>query len=264
MKRNELLREIYSDALQKNVKYSLRRFSKDYGINVATCSRVIADVEVLSFFQIRKLLLHPKIDLATKERLRAALFEDDDGLSATPNPVVSTKFTDANVQFDFEWTDLALMELLQIPGIDCTIDSLAKFLDMRTADVVPAIERLERQGLITQKGEHYTKTHKKLIITANPETKHRMREFHRNFALRGLKTLARTEPEDIEQRLITSYMITTHPSKIAAAKELQLKFQKELVELLTDCDPTCLYGLSTLFFPIAGAEIAPELAAKQA
>jgi len=85
LKRNDLLREIYSDALKKNVKYSLRRFSKDYGINVATCSRVLANVEVLSFFQIRKLLLHPKIDLTTKERLRSALFEDTEE-SPTPTP----------------------------------------------------------------------------------------------------------------------------------------------------------------------------------
>lgn len=264
MKRNDLLREIYSDALKKNVKYSLRRFAKDYGINVATCSRVLANVEVLSFFQIRKLLLHPKIDLTTKERLRSALFEDSEEQSTPTNVVVNSKFTDVEVQFDFEWTDLALMELLQIPGIDCTIDALARQLEMRTADIVPAIERLERKGLIAQKGEHYEKTHKRLIIGANQASAHRAREYQRNFTLRGLKVLSRTEPVDVDQRLMNTYMITTNPSKIAAAKELQLKFQKELIDLLTDCEPTCLYGLSTLFFPITGTETVPELPAKRA
>lgn len=250
MKRNELLREIYSNESEKNTKYSLRQFSKDIGINVATCSRVLSNVENLSFFQIRKLLQHPKIDPTTKSRLRATLFDETEVDVSTQRGSENSKFSDIDVPFDFEWTDIVLMELLQVPGIDCTIDSLARILEMRTADVVPAIERLEKRGLIAQRGESYVKTHKKLILGADANSKHRIREFHRNFALRGLQSLTRFTETDIDRRLINSYVVATNPKKIAAAKELQLKFQQDLIELLTDCEPTCLYGLSTLFFPI--------------
>lgn len=254
MKRNELLREIYSNESEKNAKYSLRQFSKDIGINVATCSRVLSNTEELSFFQIRKLLQHPKIDPTTKGRLRATLFDETEESVPAQSGLEHSKFTDLDIPFDFEWTDIALMELLQIPGIDCTIDSLAKMLELRTADIVPAIERLEKRGLIAQRGERYIKTHKKLILGGDANSKHRIREFHRNFALKGLQSLTRFTEADIDRRLINSYVIATNSKKIAAAKELQIKFQKDLIELLTDCEPTCLYGLSTIFFPISEAK----------
>lgn len=254
MKRNDLLRELYENESRKNAKYSLRRFSKDIGINVATCSRVLADLEELSFFQIRKLLQHPKIDPGTKERLRAALFDGSEKESTTEPKTEKANFSDVEVPFEFEWTDIALMELLQIPGVDCAIDSLAKTLNVRTVEILPAIERLERQGLIVQNGERFEKTHRKLLLGGNSASRHRIREFHRNFALQGLKSLTHTSEREGERRLVNSYVVSTNPQKIAAAKELQLKFQKELIYLLTDCEPTCLYGLSTLFFPITDVE----------
>jgi len=254
----DVLEEIFDSKKKKRYqqKLTLREFSRFLGINVATLSRVFAGKETLSVRQAEKILANKNIDVQFKSKLVSMYFPS---LSSSPLELASIRKKGSSfVQnekkgvFDFTWVDLALLELLNLPGLSQNRESLARFLSVSLKEVSASLEKLKQHDLIYRTGGRYLKRDRNLILgPLDEDSLKKIREFHRNLAIRGTKELDKSGIQDFQSRLINSHIISTHSDKIPEAKKRIEAFQKELLEFLTEGEANEVYAMSHQFFSLA-------------
>ena len=147
------------------------------------------------------------------------------------------------------WYHLPILDLTTCAHFVPDPKWISKQLGIPVFTVQDAVERLERLGLLKINGDRWEKTHKKLEIQSKT-SKSGVRAFHKTMIEKGLKAFEDTSKEAFLKRRINSLTVAVNPNNFQQAIECIEKFQKELIDTLSEGDCTELYQFNFQLFSL--------------
>lgn len=239
MLRNLLLQELERRTLA-NPKYSLRAFARDLEIHSGTLSSIMNEHRIVGPKVLSHLLVKLPLPAIEKKRLFAELIAQPSGDSS------SVILDEEVLSIVKDWEHYAILSYLQIRKAKHAPGDIAKALGLTQAQVLRAIQNLERTNLLKREGKSLKVTHKSLITTRGIPSP-ALREAHAQYIDKAKSALENFAPSE---RDITGITLPISHKNLNKAKELIQQFRSELSELLAQGDADSVYRLNIQLFPL--------------
>ncbi len=198
------LRDTLAERIGRNSAYSLRGFAKSLEVSPALLSQVINGKRNLSFHcslkVARKLGLGPseteyfcllsQFESETDPEARASI---TDRLNLL-NP--QRKTTDLSIDVFTaisEWYHIPILVMTDLPPEEFAPRRIARRLGITEVEVVSAIDRLERLGLLENLNGRYKRVHDNPIFSSQTASQ-ALRHFHRQMLGRAIQSLEQQTP----------------------------------------------------------------------
>jgi uncharacterized protein (TIGR02147 family) len=255
----KVLQEEWIKRREKNSNYSLRRYARFLGVPAASLSLIINGRSCPSLKNATKMsaALSLAPDLQNKFFSSVAKAQMGRGLKRISRKIreISSMIeneTSQDLSLDVfrtisDWYHYAILMIAKTEGFKPDPKWIASQLGMSAADVVLAIDRLKKVGLleITKKGqweiqENFTLADKHITTRA-------LKSHQRQILEKALNSL---EEDPLELRSMTSHTMAIDPEKIPKAKLLIAKFTKDLEKLLEGGRRKQVYQLGLALFPL--------------
>jgi uncharacterized protein (TIGR02147 family) len=147
-----------------------------------------------------------------------------------------------------DWVHMAILEMTQLADFQPDFDWIVRRLQFAPTreQVVVAVERLFRLGLMRSEGDRWLKTNVRLT-TPKDFPSESIREHHRQVLMNGARAL---HEQSVDERVFNSCAMTIDASKLAQAKDLIAKFRTEMAKLMEKSPGDETYQLTVGFFKL--------------
>lgn len=150
-----------------------------------------------------------------------------------------------------DWHYLPLLNCTLLKDYDGTTTFLAERLSLPLAEVEAAVTRLREAGLLKPDIHGVLRKASRFNDFQSAGSKEGIRKFHRAGMAKAATTLTeQTTDEDLECRLITTFVLTSPKGKLPWAKQRIREFLDEMTAELTAEPAEEVYQLGIQFFPL--------------
>jgi len=233
----EILQNKYQLRTEKNKKYSLRAFAKDIGISVSLLSEIRSGKKGLSVKTAMS--ISKKLGLSGSEQaffcdLVASEHARHEGARILAKDRVEDyrhfqirNLTLESFSFIYDWYHFALLELTHVLGFQSSIEWSAKKLKIPLEMVKSSHSRLVNMGLLEiDRDGKWIDTNKDLA-TPDGFSFSYLRKFHRQLMEKAILAL---EEQSVEERDITSLMVSIDSSRLPEARKRIRDFRNEFIK----------------------------------
>ncbi len=255
------LQDILKDRVAQNSSYSLRALARDLGLKAPHLSEVLNSKKGLSVDSANKIaeaLNHDKRErsyfcdlvsaadarsLQTRKMAQIRIYKERSKVDYNPlSPDIFKVVAD--------WYHFAILELATLPNFKNDPQLIAEKLEVSFNDVVPAIARLVRLGLLIEKNGMLIKSDKP-ITTTNDTPSNAIKKV----TLQLLKKAeAALYEQDISNRDYSTITMRIDRSKLPEAKEKIRQFRREMAQYLEEDAGSDLYCLAIQLFQLGCSE----------
>lgn len=253
----EYLKTCFNARRQANPRYSLRAFARDIDCKVSSLSLIFNKKREISTASAAKIA--QALELSSSE---SRYFLDLVHLSRAKNTgekkiyevrvraqeeVQQRKPLQMDVfQLISDWYHSAILELTYVEGFRSDPDWIARKLDLSKSEVIQALERLKRLGLIEEKNGVLKKRDRDLS-TATDVPSQALRNICRQLIHKSLLAL---ETQDINERDFGTITFSGNPSKLAKAKKIISQARREVCQLMETGTASDVYCFTTQLFKV--------------
>jgi uncharacterized protein (TIGR02147 family) len=222
--------------IQKNPRYSLRRFAQALGISHTVLSLVLSGKRPLSKKAAVKISDFFGFDPEKRDSFVA-------NRKAKPSQrmLQADRYTQLSLDtfaVIADWYHFAILSLLEIPGAKLEARWISTRLGISEIEAKLAIERIERLDLLG-----------KPIDMKNTNSTAATRTFHRQLLEKALESM---EQDPFELRDLSSMTMAIDPAQVPYARERIREFRDELTaDLEKRGKPKEVYNLNVQFFPLS-------------
>ncbi|MGE0172503.1 MAG: TIGR02147 family protein [Oligoflexales bacterium] len=250
----ELLKSAFEKKQKRNPRYSLRALSRDSGVDVGIISKALSGKYCPAPETANK--LGRALELSEEEgRILLRAVREAKTVREIPQVHASVE-TCFPKELDLSLFEViskphhyALLELTLVNDFRSDVAWIAKRLGITKLETEYAIRRLTQLGLLENRGGKFAKVDKSLTTKDKTKTTAAHRAHQRTLLKVAQEAL---ELVPIEQRSNTGMTMAIDPSKIPAAKQLILEFNRKMCELLETGSREKVYQLSISLFPLEG------------
>lgn len=275
MRSFEIFRDIFIEKQGRNTKYSLRALARDLEVSPTFLSLFLNGKKKLSFQRAlafaQMLGLDEKTSQAFLKSVAIELAKDKDYQVFLKTSVEHAQIDIEREQFHVleldrfktlsEWYHIAILDFTEVKNFKSDEKWVAKQLGITKDQVLAAVARLERLGLLETRARQWRKTQSKLAIPTNHSEK-AVREFHSQMMIRAKEAMARAEPHEFEEREVCGSTMAINSSRIPEARKRIQKFRRELLEYLTEGECDELYQLNLQFFRLTKERMTKRVSKK--
>ncbi|MBI2605515.1 MAG: TIGR02147 family protein [Deltaproteobacteria bacterium] len=233
------LKSVLADRAAKNKAYSLRAFSKALSISPGVLSMILKGGKNLSLE--RALTVARKIGLKEKETEYFLLLVQLDRIA---DPELRGTFFDraaairpSGKVFDLsvdlfkviaDWHHLAILESLDVDGLEWSPKSIAKFLGISPIEVEAAIERLARLELIELlEGRKPTRTVSRLLVDSKIPSES-IRKYYRQVLQKAVESIETQTPKE---KVFATEVFAFDATALEEAKSITDRYLEDLLKL---------------------------------
>lgn len=228
------------DRCKKNPHYSLRAFANFLEIDHSTLSQIIRGKR--------------KISSQMQERLAEKLCLGPEQLAAFDPTKNYSQLTLDLFEITSEWYYFAIMELLTVKGFKSNPKWIAKALGLKESEIETALLRLTRIGFIEiDESGNYRDISAKNVSTLDFNLTTPAHKKMQTQLLNKASEAMTNYP--LEQRSQTGMTMAIDTKKLPKAKEMIIKFQRELSAFLEDGEQNDVYHLGISLFPLTSGEL---------
>lgn len=248
-----VLREELGRRVEKNPRYSMRAFSKSLNIAASALSEIMNGRRTPSFKMASKIT--QSLGLAPDEHETFMESIADEFKSKGLNKVLPAKDKDSQekslsletFKVMADWYHCAILELTFVKGFQSNPNWVASQLGIAPAQAKVAIERLKALELLSDESGCLRKTDAH-VSTADKTLSSAAHKRHQEQCLE--MALNSLENDPIELRSMTTYTMAIDTKKMAQAKKLISKFNKDMGALMETGTREQVYNLSVALYPI--------------
>ncbi len=248
-----VLIQYLAEAKLKNPAYSLRALSKKLHLSPAAVSEIMNGKRSISIKIAEKILVQLDADPQLVSEVLGAFRAGAKGQSGGQKAALES-FTHVSLeQFKIiaDWYHFAILSLFETTPLDQDPGRIARRFGIKKSEVIQAIHRLERLGMLAydeSKGYYLTGTQ---FQTTDGMPSSAIRLFH----FQGLELAKKSLEEDsTEERDFNSMTMAIDPSKLEVARKMIRKFYIDLAGKL-EVDPKGeVYMLNVGLFPLSRSE----------
>lgn len=256
------LKSILADRTAKNSAYSLRAFSRTLALSPGVLSMILSGKKNLSLERAltvaRKIglkeketeyfLLLVQLDRITDPELRSTFFDR----AAAIRP--SGKVFDLSVDLFraiADWYHLAILEALDVDGLEWNAKSLAKFLEISPIEAQAAIERLARLDLIEPRdGQKPARTVNRLLVGSKLPNES-IRKYYRQILQKAVESIETQTPKE---KVFATEVFAFDEAALEEAKSITDRYLEDLLKLARKSkNKRHLYQAAVQFFRLNAA-----------
>lgn len=271
----EVLRRIFVERKEKNPHYSLNAFARDIGLTSSLLSRIFNGTRALSLKQglhvaavlgfsqaetnlfvlsiVENASAKAKISQSVRERIRKQV----DLTGATAREVDAPLYVNYDVErfkTISQWYHLAILNLSITDGFDPDPAEIATRLNISTAEVREAVERLLELGLLERTPEGSVRKTRLNLYFKTQRSETAIRNFHSQMIGKAAEQLRKTETADFERRLINCITFVSSDAHLELLKKKINEFQDEVLAMEKPGPNTEVYQLNCQLFPLTQKE----------
>lgn len=239
----EHLKSELSDRSRKNPRYSMRAFAKALKISPGTLSAILNKKRALTPKTATKLLA----ELGLKPMECRKLMMSAMGMPESEKEMVPALVLEGHIlEVITGWEHFAILALVDTKGFKPNAAWIAARLNTNTGTVLPAIERLEKVGLLEKRRNKWTVVHKNLSTSIDIPSS-ALRRVHREYIEKSIYSL---ENHSTDQRDVSGITMAISKNKLPQAKKMIQEFRRNLCQFLEDGEKEEVYRLNIQLFPM--------------
>lgn len=249
-----ILLDALAEARSRNPAYSLRAFSRRLKISAAALSEIMNGKRNISAKLASKLLKNVGADPVQISETMAAF----DVRSKSTVPLQKKEDVERTRAFSIlsadqfktvaEWYHFAILSLFETTSCPQTPAEIAKRLQVRSTDIVVALDRLERQGMLIREADGTYSLTGAQFHTSDEVASSAIRASHAQTFQMAQKSM---EEGQLDRSDFTSLTMAINPAKMATAKKMIRDFRMHLAREL-EVDPKQeVYMLCVQLFPLS-------------
>ncbi|MBO9665773.1 MAG: TIGR02147 family protein [Bdellovibrio sp.] len=245
---------------RKNPSYSLRAFARDLGVSASRLSEVLNSKVGLSDSRaaaIADRLQLPEddkaffIDLVQSEHARSPITKKMALSRVKARLLDKNTILDKHFSLISDWHNLAVLELLEMQGIEHTYEGIARQLGITLSEAQLTIDRLKHVGLVKEDHGQW-KVSETESTTSVDVPSDAIQSFHAQMLNRAIRALKK---DPVERRDFSSVVFTLNSTQLEYAKSRISEFRRILSRELSEMDgKDKLYSLSIQLFELKGDE----------
>lgn len=240
------VREILLSEMEKrksrNTLYSMRAFARDLGVGLGTLSEVMSGKRKLSKSNLMKVLQSLDLTAEQKKALSGVVPKRERTAEEEHQLLLEDQF-----KLISDWYYLGILNLAKIKNNKADSHWIADRLGLENYQVLEALQRLQRLGLLKIEKKHLVRTSKPLTTSRDlPSTA--IRKHHQQNLELAAKSLNEV---DVSLREFGSVTMPVNLKNIPKVKELLLKTRKKAADLLDQGATSEVYTLSFQLFPLS-------------
>lgn len=254
----EIIKTAYEKKRSQAPKFSLRSLAKKLEVSAPFLSQIFSGKKPVPIGMIEKLCSALDIDREKRDLLLAEALKSRGAPSrALLSPYPSVEASAAPQRFapsrEFwvlqEWYYLPLLNATMLERYDGSAEFLARELGLPTETARKAIERLKQHGFLKlDEAGIWRKKQDNDFHSSAPQG--HIRTFHANAITLAIDHLKkRTTDHDLDQRLITSMVLTLSENDIPWVKQEIAGFMRELLARLKTSPAEKVYQIGIQFLP---------------
>ena len=230
----EILRDELTGRCKLNPRYSLRAFARDLEISPSRLSEILSCKQGLSRPAAAKIA--GKLGYSNPEmEVFCNLVDSVHARSQTSKDVAKEKVERYLTDFDHlklrnetfhmiaDWYYLPIWELIGIEGFQSNSKWISRRLGITEAEVLVALERLERFGFIAQIDGVYQRVEERLSAPGGIPSE-AIRKFHHEMILRAARSVFM---QGVEKRELNSIVLAIDSAKLPVARKLIQEFWRD-------------------------------------
>jgi len=239
------------EALRKrNPQYSRRAFSRKLGLSAGAISELFSGQRNISAKLAERLSqvlgLDPQerselLALFPKKAKRKKLSDDSRTVAANYLQLTADQFRVIS-----EWYHFAILTLMRTVGFKNDPDWIAQRLNMSSKNVIAALNRMKRLGMVHEDQAGLLSRQKARYRTSDDIANDSVAHAHSQYLNKALEALERP----VHQRDFTSIMLSIRPDQLPRAKEMIRKFQDDLSAELEVGPQTEVFQMCIQVFPL--------------
>jgi len=238
----ELLEKEYSLRRLRNPCYSLRAFSRDLNIGIASVSEVIQGKRKLSEDNLLKVAEKLSLSPLDVERLK--------GSETKAEEKEYLRLEEERFALISDWQHFAILNLAQTRGNRACPKWIAKRLCVSFIEARNAFNRLIALELISVTGKKMNRTTKPIITSFGiPSTA--LKKHHSQLIEKAKLSVFK---DSLDKREIVSITMAIDPKKLPVAKRMISRFLKKLSNVLEVSPQKEVYNLNIQLFPLTQGE----------
>jgi uncharacterized protein (TIGR02147 family) len=247
----EIVRTEFLKMRAKNKQYSLRSFAAKTGISSGRLSEIFSGKRTLTYEVGKKVSTSLRFSKEKSERFLSAIeaeriFGKDCDFKKRRVQSSMRLLKEDQFAFMSEWYHAAILSLLETDDFQSDPVWISRRLGLQAAEVVPAIDRLQRLGLITRQDDGSVRA-SSCFITTEDVPSAALRESHRQTLMQVVDAL---DAVPVELREITTVSFCTTLEKLDMAKAAIRRFRDELANLLESGTKSEVYNLNIQLVPV--------------
>lgn len=236
-----LLQDIFAQRQVRNPSYSIRSFSRALQVNHSALSEIMRGKRKAGTRIARRIAAGLMLDEESHQRLFSNRIEEQ-GESRQDSELNADQF-----RLIAEWYHFALLSLTETEDFRSEIGWISQRLNCSKSEIVAAIDRLKRMGLLEQKKSVFRGTNKALSTTDGiPDMAIRKR--HSQFLQKVQDSLERS---DFSERDFTTMTMAIDPKKLPEARHRIRKFRDELCHFLEGGTKKEVFELGIQLIPLS-------------
>lgn len=229
------LREELARRMRSNELYSLRAFAQSLEVDSSTLSKILAGKRFLSEKKINSLCQKLGLKIFSEEKEPAFFSELDQDIFASIS----------------DWYHFAILDLTLLQTFKSDIAWMAERLGLQSYEVLGAVERLKRLGLLIEENGQLRKAQAFYTNYSEGDTSAALKEYQRQIIKKALKAVDDCAAENKD---ITSITIAADSKKLKEAKERIKIFRRELCQFLEDGERDSVFHLTLQLYPVTDIE----------
>ncbi len=245
-----LLLQTLAEAKLKNPFYSLRAFAKKIKLSPAAVSEILNGKRAISLKIADRILDQLDADPELRREI-SSLFRQKGTQKSTEEKSISDTFTKVSLeQFRTiaDWYHFAILSLFETKDFKVDPETISRRLGIKKAEVVQALQRLERLEMIRQGDNGELQLTGKQFQTVDGVASSAIRLSHFQSLELAKKSL---ELDPTNLRDFTSLTMAVDPNKMELAKKMIRQFYMKLAREL-EVDPKGeVYMLNIGLFPLS-------------
>jgi len=238
---------------QKNPKYSLRSFARYLGMSSSALSAIVNGGRPLSEKNMQKIGLALGLTLTEIAQFKRTSHGNSKYLrSIEPRNEDYVQISADQFSIISDWIHYAILQLSTTKDFRWNRNWIAKRLDVSATEVVSAIDRLKRVGLIRKIKDSYENISPSFTSDLTPGLSSDAQKQYQEKTLKKAITAIREVP--IEFRDHSSITFSVRKQDLERAKEMITNFRRQLCESLQHTKSDEVYQLNMALFPLTRIE----------
>lgn len=242
---------------KKNPAYSSRAFARDIGVNSSRLSEILSGkvglsetraVSISDRLQMNEEVKALFIDLVISEDARSAITRSAAKSRIEARMLHLQQLEDQDFSLISSWHYLAILELIQLEGLEHSIESFASKLSLPEDKIQEGIDRLVRLGHLKLENNRWIPSEPDTTTTSEIASES-IRAYHRQILEKASSALE----NPVEKRDFSSMIFSLNSEQLTYAKERLQDFRRSLVkELEAMPGKDSVYCLSFQLFEASG------------
>lgn len=247
MRTDPLVKILKKEFLSKKIKfknYSLRRYSRDLGLDPSNLSKILKQQKKVG--DSLRMKIGQRLGFNEEEMI--FLLNKPEAQQAIPD----SQFNEHNLatfQVISEWQHYAILEYFKLKGASSSPNDIAEHFGLKLSIVNESLGRLISVGLLQKIGNKFSPTDESSSSILQTATSKAHREQQKQILEGAINAL---DHFPVELRSQSSMTMAINPNKLPEAREVIKRFRREMMALLeNDPELTDVYQLSVSLYPLS-------------